>query len=88
MAFHEIEGERVTCQGAIALLADYLEPALSQERVAELEAHLAACEPCRAYLNTYRRTKTLSAEAGRVAMPDEMKLRVRQFLLRILASDQ
>lgn len=77
----------MTCQGAIALLADYIESVLSQERATELDRHLAGCEPCRAYLNTYKRTRVLAAEAGRVAMPEEMKERVRQFLLRILAAD-
>ncbi len=79
------ESEILTCREVVGLLADYLESALSQERVGELEAHLAGCEPCQAYLNTYRRTKTLTAEAGRVAMPEEMKLRLRQFLLRALS---
>jgi anti-sigma factor RsiW len=87
MDAHETGSERMTCQGAIALLADYLESVLGQERAAELDRHLAGCEPCRAYLNTYKRTRTLAAEAGRVAMPEEMKERVRQFLLRILAAD-
>jgi anti-sigma factor RsiW len=87
MDAHETGSERMTCQGAIALLADYIESVLSQERAAELDRHLAGCEPCRAYLNTYKRTKALAAEAGRVAMPEEMKERVRQFLLRILAAD-
>ena len=77
----------MTCQGAIAILADYIESVLSQEQAAELERHLAGCEPCRAYLNTYKRTKRLTAKAGRVAMPEEMKQRVRQFLQRILAAN-
>ena len=88
MAAHEAESEGLTCREAIGLLADYLETALSPERVRDLEAHLAGCEPCRAYLNTYQRTKTLTAETGRVAMPDEMKHRLRQFLLRALSSAQ
>jgi anti-sigma factor RsiW len=86
MTANEAEAEGLTCKDVIDLLADYLEAALSLERAGELEDHLAGCEPCQAYLNTYRRTKTLTAEAGRVAMPEEMKLRLRQFLLRALSS--
>jgi len=85
MTAHEAETEGLTCRAAIGLLADYLEAALSQERVGELEGHLAGCEPCQAYLATYRRTKTLTAETERVAMPDEMKDRLRRFLLRALS---
>jgi anti-sigma factor RsiW len=77
----------MTCQEVIALLADYLESAIGPERIAELERHLAGCDPCQAYLNTYRRTRTLAAEAGRVAMPPEMKDRLRQFLIRSLSKE-
>ena len=70
----------------VGLLADYLESALGQGRVGELEDHLAGCEACQAYLNTYRRTKALAAVAERVAMPEEMKDRLRQFLLRALSN--
>jgi anti-sigma factor RsiW len=74
----------VTCQDAIAVLADYLETELSAALVEELEKHLSDCEPCRAYLATYRKTKSLAADAGRVEMPEEMKTRLREFLLRRL----
>jgi anti-sigma factor RsiW len=70
----------VTCRDAIALLADYLEASLGDERVARLEEHLRDCPPCIAYLNTYRRTRDLAAAEGRVEMPEEMKARLRAFL--------
>jgi anti-sigma factor RsiW len=71
----------VTCKDAIAIMADYLESALSPELVEKLEEHLRDCAPCRAYLATYRETKSLAADAGRVEMPEEMKTRLREFLL-------
>jgi anti-sigma factor RsiW len=74
-----------SCREMIGLLAAYLESALGQDRVAELEEHLAGCEPCQAYLNTYQRTRDLTGETERVPMPDEMKARLRQFLLRALS---
>jgi len=86
MTAHEPETEGLTCRDVVGLLADYLESALGQERIGELEEHLAGCEPCRAYLNTYQRTKALTAETERVAMPEEMKDRLRQFLLRALSN--
>jgi predicted anti-sigma-YlaC factor YlaD len=72
----------MTCKDAIAVLADYLEATLSSELLARLEQHLRDCAPCRAYLATYRKTKSLAADASRVEMPEEMKLRLREFLLR------
>ena len=74
----------MTCHEVIELLADYLDQALTPEVAAALDRHLADCEPCRAYLATYRRTRALGARAARVEMPDEMKARLRQFLLERL----
>jgi len=80
-------GADLTCEQVIGLMADYLESALTPEVIAELEAHLDGCEPCVAYLRTYRRTKDLTAQTERVEMPEEMKIRLRRFLLDKLASE-
>jgi len=72
----------MTCQEAIALLADYLEAELGAALVADLEQHLRGCAPCVAYLNTYRKTRELGAEVGRVEMPAEMRERLRRLLLQ------
>lgn len=77
----------LTCEQVIGLMADYLESALTPEVIAELEAHLTECEPCVAYLRTYRRTKDLTAQTERVEMPEAMKDRLRRFLLEELSSE-
>ena len=77
----------MTCRDAIALLADYLETTLTPDTLADLERHLRDCAPCRAYLATYRKTKTLAAEAQRIPMPEEMRERLRHFLLEQLPRD-
>jgi anti-sigma factor RsiW len=71
----------MTCKDAIAVLADFLDEVLSPEAGRELEAHLRDCAPCRAYLNTYRKTRGLVARAGHAEMPAELKTRLRQFVL-------
>lgn len=71
----------LTCRDVIDLLAEYLEQGLSEDVIAELERHLARCPACVAYLNTYRRTRELTGEVTRVAMPEDMKARLREFLL-------
>jgi len=71
----------MTCRDVIELLSDYLQDALTPEVAADLERHLADCVPCRAYLATYRRTRALGAQAARLEMPDEMRTRLRDFLL-------
>lgn len=78
----------LTCQEAIGLLVDYLERALGSELLAALEAHLADCEPCRAYLKTYRKTRDLMARSGPVDMPPELRRRLRDFLRdRVLSGE-
>lgn len=76
----------MTCRDAIAVIADFLDRTLPPSAAEELEAHLADCEACRAYLNTYGRTRGLVGEAGHVEMPAEMRERLRRFLLDQLGS--
>jgi anti-sigma factor RsiW len=78
----------VTCREGIAVLADYLEGAMSPELLQELEEHLRGCRACRAYLATYRKTRSLAADCGRVEMPKEMKARLREFLLTRLRKER
>jgi anti-sigma factor RsiW len=75
----------LTCKDAIHLMCDFLDSILGPEAARELEAHLDRCEPCVAYLNTYRKTQELTGAAAREEMPAEMKVRLRNFLLEQLS---
>jgi len=78
----------MTCKDAIDILADFLDQTLNPSAIEQLEAHLRDCAPCRAYLHTYRKTRRLVGEAGRVEMPAELKSRLREFLLDELGKGQ
>src|SRR6266704_1363381 len=67
----------MTCREAIDRLAEYLDAELTPATLAELETHLAACAPCRAYLATYRETRELAAKAHRVEIPGALRARRR-----------
>lgn len=71
----------MNCKDAFGMLADFLEQSLSPGVLAELERHLADCGPCRAYLETYRKTVELTGRAEHVEMPAEMKARLRSLLV-------
>lgn len=71
----------MTCKDAIAKLAEYLDAELTPDVLAEFEAHLRECEPCRAYLATYRKTKELVAKIYRVEMPEALKRHLRELLV-------
>ena len=49
-------GTTITCQEVVELVTDYLEDELDAATRAELEAHLALCPGCDAYLAQMRRT--------------------------------
>jgi predicted anti-sigma-YlaC factor YlaD len=72
----------MNCREAIDVLVDYLDATLTPDVLAQLEAHLRACEPCRAYLATYKRSAELAAKVNRVEMPPEVRQRLRDFLNR------
>jgi len=74
----------MNCQDLIAVILEYLEGEMTPQDVEEFERHLEKCAPCRAYLATYRRTKEMAADVGRIEMPDEMKERLREFFHRRL----
>ena len=71
----------MTCRDASDVIAEFLDQALSPGVVEELQAHLRDCGECRAYLDTYRKTRRLVGQTGRVEMPAEMRARLRGFLL-------
>jgi anti-sigma factor RsiW len=49
-------GLRITCQELVELITDYLEGALDESTVTELEAHLELCPHCTVYLEQLRAT--------------------------------
>jgi anti-sigma factor RsiW len=58
-----VPGMTITCQEVVELVTDYLEGELDDATRAELEAHLALCPGCDAYLTQMRVT---IAELGHV----------------------
>ena len=75
----------MTCRDAIALFGDFLGKELGPRDRARLALHLAGCRPCRAYLRTYRKTARLAGRAATAEMPEEMKKRLRAFLVETLS---
>ena len=70
----------MTCKEALDKLVEYLDSELTPATLAELEAHLAKCAGCRAYLATYRRTRELVATAHRVDIPERLRTQLRTLL--------
>ena len=63
----------VTCAAGIELLIDYLEGVLPPETARDLESHVAACERCRAYVESYRQTPRILREATMAELPADLQ---------------
>lgn len=64
---------RLTCQRCVDQFMDFLDGELDRESSSSLEEHLAGCEPCLNFLNTYR---TSSRCARRRLLMDELPRQV------------
>jgi anti-sigma factor RsiW len=70
----------LVCRQAVELMSDYLEGALSDRDRDRLEAHLAQCEHCSAYLEQLRSTIEVLGRAEPGALtPDAQDELVRLY---------
>ena len=60
------DGRLLDCQDVVEMFTAYLDGALDQQVVATLEAHLALCDGCHAYLDQLR---TTAASLGALPAP-------------------
>lgn len=70
----------ITCESGVRLLNEYLEGELPAAIRAALDAHLAACPRCVAFVESYRATPRIVREAATAALPAELKASLRDFL--------
>jgi anti-sigma factor RsiW len=71
---------RVTCASGVELLMEHLEGALPADVSADLEAHVAACPRCTAFVASYRETPRILREATAVALPPDLEESLLAFL--------
>ncbi|MFQ5830065.1 MAG: anti-sigma factor family protein [Candidatus Methylomirabilia bacterium] len=70
------------CSAIADLLADYLEGSLPAETARSLEAHLEGCQPCIAFVNTYKGTVQAVRKLRDSEIPKELRDRLCSFLRR------
>lgn len=70
----------LTCRQLIDLLSDYVDGDLSPPLQRRLEAHLAGCEPCIAFLQTFKQTQSMARTMHDEDMPPELRQRLWHFL--------
>ena len=68
------------CVSGVDLLMDYLEDALAPELRAALDEHVAGCERCVAFIESYRATPRILREATSRRITGEVEQALRAFL--------
>lgn len=70
----------VVCASGVELLMDYAEGVLPADLNAALEAHVASCERCAAFVASYQATPRIVRDATIVALPADIEASLRSFL--------
>jgi predicted anti-sigma-YlaC factor YlaD len=74
----------VNCKGVIRELSSYLEGDLEATILTDLEIHLQRCDDCRLIVDTTRKTIEIYCKAEPVPLPEDVRIRLHETLIRRL----
>ena len=74
----------MNCKGVIRELSSYLEGDLETTILSDLEVHLNRCEDCRLIVDTTRKTIEIYCKAEPVPLPEDVRTRLHETLMRRL----
>ena len=72
--------KEIACASGVELLMDYLEGVLSADLGSALDAHVAGCPRCVAFIASYRETPRILREATATTLPADLQVSLRAFL--------
>ena len=72
----------IECRECIDLLVDYIDGTLAKHQTELLGWHLESCEPCVAFVNTYRGTVDAARQLRETRLPPELRQKLIAFLKR------
>lgn len=70
----------MNCKELVYLLGEYLDGSMEEQLRGELDAHIAMCDSCMNFLNTYDRTKIICRQVQLNEIPEEFRERLRSFV--------
>ena len=70
----------VACASGVELLMDFIEGVLPSEVSADLEAHVAGCARCAAFVASYQATPRILRDATTVTLPADIEASLKAFL--------
>ena len=82
--FFPPERHNVNCKGVIRELSSYLEGDLDVTVLSEFEVHLTRCDDCRLIVDTTRKTIDIYCKAEPVPLPEDVRTRLHNSLMRLL----
>ncbi len=77
--------ESLTCQQVTDAIIDYLTGDMQADTTTRFQDHLQGCPDCAAFFNTYNSTVRATRSLSYDDVPNEMRNRVQQFLLKTIA---
>ena len=70
----------VACASGVELLMDFIEGVLPTDVSAALEAHVAGCARCAAFVASYQATPRILRDATTVTLPADIEAALKAFL--------
>lgn len=70
----------VACASGVELLMDFIEGVLPADVSADLEAHVAGCARCAAFVASYQATPRIIRDATTVMLPADIEASLKAFL--------
>jgi anti-sigma factor RsiW len=72
---------KINCREILASLSEYIDAELDPSLCEEIEAHMAGCSPCVAFLNTLKKTVVLYRNCGEDReIPQQVSIDLQRFL--------
>ena len=78
----------IVCMSGVELLMEYMEGVVAPDVRAAIEAHVAVCPRCEAFIASYRETPRIVREATRVEMPPDLEASLLAALRAARGSDE
>ena len=72
--------KEIVCASGVELLMDYLEGVVPADLRSAIDAHVAGCPRCIAFIASYQATPRILREATATAMPADLQRSLRGFL--------
>ena len=71
----------MNCKELVYMLGEYLDGSMEDHLRKDLKAHIAMCDSCMSFLNTYDKTRIICRQVQLSEIPEEFRERLRTFVV-------